>query len=80
MLATNPLDPRSIEVAMAESPPDHATQILLNRLVVARIEAKWFSRTMTVSLIGTAILNIDPAWTGDDPIAQNDNGSSPDEV
>lgn len=65
---------------MAELPPDHATQLLLNRLIADRIEAKRLGATMTASLIGMAILNIDPAWTGDDPIAQNDNGSSPDKV
>lgn len=66
---------------MAALPPDHATQSLVTSLVVARAEANRLGARLVVSLIGMAILSIDPTWTdgNDDPIAQNDNRSRPDQ-
>ncbi len=65
---------------MAELPPDHARQLLLKRLVAAKIEAERIGATLPTSLIAMAILSIHPTWTGDEPVAQNDNGSSSDKV
>lgn len=65
---------------MAELPPDHTRQLLLNRLVAAKAEAAGLAAETTVSLIGMAILSIDPNWTDDEPVAQNDNQSYPDKV
>jgi hypothetical protein len=60
---------------MAESPPGHARQLLLDRLVAAKAEAVGLEAETTASLIGMAILSIDPTWTDDEPVAQNDNRS-----
>jgi hypothetical protein len=65
---------------MAELPPDHARQLLLNRLVAAQAEAIGLNATTTASLIGMAILSIAPHWTDDERVAQNDNRSRPDDV
>lgn len=65
---------------MAELPPDHERQLLLNRLVAARAEANRLDAAMTASLIGMAILSINPDWTDGSPVALNDNRSYPDKV
>lgn len=65
---------------MAELPPDPARQLLLNRLVAAKAEATGLDAETTASLIGMAILSIDPTWTDDEPVAQNDNRSYPSQV
>lgn len=65
---------------MAELPPDQARRLLLNRLVAAKAEADRLDAETTASLISMAILSIDPTWTDDEPVAQNDNRSSPNKV
>lgn len=67
---------------MAALPPDHAKQSLVTSLLIAKAEADRLGSGLAASLIGMAILSIRPAWAGgnSDPIAQNDNGSSPDKA
>jgi len=67
---------------MAALPPDHAKQSLVTNLVIAKAEANRLGSGLAASLIGMAILSISPTWTdgNNDPVAQNDNGSSPDKV
>jgi hypothetical protein len=66
---------------MAATPPDHAKQALLKRLATAKSEANRLGLGLAASLIGMTILSISPTWTdgNDDPIAQNDNRSVPDQ-
>lgn len=66
---------------MAALPPDHATQTLVKRLAVAKIEANRLGARLAASLIGMAILSINPTLVDgdDDPIAQNDNPALPDQ-
>jgi hypothetical protein len=68
------------EIAMAELPPDQTRRLLLNRLMAAKAEADLLEAATTASLIGMAILSIDPSWTDGEPVAQNDNRSAPDKA